>query len=82
MSSKWRIISVCVILPRIVIASFWRLYHASLNYEVQLHPGFIVKDRTFISIDWERRIFMDEGREKLIEEIGELALQYDMNYVG
>ena len=54
----------------------------SLNYEVQLHPGFIVKDRTFISIDWERRIFMDEGREKLIEEIGELALQYDMNYVG
>jgi len=25
---------------------------------------------------------MDEGREKLIEEIGELALQYDMNYIG
>jgi len=25
---------------------------------------------------------MDEQREKLIEEIGDLALQYDMNYVG
>jgi len=25
---------------------------------------------------------MDEEREKLIEEIGDLALQYDMNYVG
>jgi len=25
---------------------------------------------------------MDEGREKLIEEIGELAVQYDMNYFG
>jgi len=25
---------------------------------------------------------MNEGREKLIEEIGELALQYDMNYFG
>jgi hypothetical protein len=30
----------------------------------------------------ERRISMDEEREKLIEEIGDLALEYDMNYVG
>jgi hypothetical protein len=36
----------------------------------------------FSHIQWERRISMDEQREKLIEEIGDLALQYDMNYVG
>jgi hypothetical protein len=35
-----------------------------------------------LAIGWERRISMDEGREKLIEEIGELALQYDMKHSG
>jgi hypothetical protein len=29
-----------------------------------------------------RRITVKEGRNRLIEEIGELALQYDMDYFG
>jgi hypothetical protein len=35
-----------------------------------------------LSIGSERRIFMAEEKERLIEEIGNLALQYDMNYIG
>jgi len=27
-------------------------------------------------------VVMEQDREKLIEEIGDLALQYDMNYFG
>ena len=33
-------------------------------------------------IQGEGGIFMAEEREKLIEETGDLALQYDMNYYG
>ena len=44
--------------------------------------GFKSRDRILLAIDGKGRIFMDEEREKVIEEIGELALQYDMNYIG
>jgi hypothetical protein len=40
------------------------------------------RDRIVLTINWKGRGSMDEGREKLIEEIGELAVQYDMNYFG
>jgi hypothetical protein len=35
-----------------------------------------------IGIRRERRIFMAKEKDKLIDEIGELALQNDMNYIG
>lgn len=45
-------------------------------------PGFKSRDRNLLTISYERRISMDKVRNKLTEEIGELALRYDMNYIG
>jgi hypothetical protein len=45
-------------------------------------PGSKSRDRVLLAIVWKGRISMDEERKKLIEETGELALQYDIDYIG
>lgn len=70
---------VCVILATIIeplridgICHGWRVIWVS---------GFTGRLR-FPAHRLTRRITMDEERGKLIEEIGQLALQYEMNHGG
>jgi len=72
---------VCGILAVITISSLGTM-GPLIDLQDRLCSGFQIKRARSASHRLRRRITMEEGRNKLIEEIGELALQYDMKHSG